>query len=41
MNNNPHPLSRQLGEELSQWLVEVAEKDLRREEFSKKAIKIP
>ena len=20
MNNNPHPLSRQLGEELSQWL---------------------
>lgn len=41
MNNNPHPLSRQLGEELSQWLVEVAEKISAEKNFQKRLSKFP
>ena len=41
MNNNPHPLSRQLGEELSQWLVEVAEKISTEKNFQKRLSRFP
>lgn len=41
MNNNPHPLSRQLGEELSQWLVEVAEKISAEKNFQKRLSRFP
>nr|DAS45488.1 MAG TPA: hypothetical protein [Caudoviricetes sp.] len=41
MNNNPHPLSRQLGEELSQWLVEVAEKISAEKKFQKRLSRFP
>ena len=41
MNNNPHPLSRQLGEELSQWLVEVAEKISEEKNFQKRLSRFP
>lgn len=41
MNNNPHPLSRQLGEELSQWLVEVAEKISAEKNFQKRLLRFP
>ena len=41
MNNNPHPLSRQLGEELSQWLVEVAEKISAEKNFQKRLSSFP
>lgn len=41
MNNNPHPLSRQLGEELSQWLVEVAEKISAEKDFQKRLSRFP
>lgn len=41
MNNNPHPLSRQLGEELSQWLVEVAEKIPAEKDFQKRLSRFP
>ena len=41
MNNNPHPLSRQLGEELSQWLVEVAEKTSAEKNFQKRLSRFP
>ena len=41
MNNNPHPLSRQLGEELSQWLVEVAEKISAETKFQKRLSRFP
>ena len=41
MNNNPHPLSRQLGEELSQWLVEVAEKISAEKNFQKGLSRFP
>lgn len=41
MNNNPHALSRQLGEELSQWLVEVAEKISAEKNFQKRLSRFP
>lgn len=41
MNNNPHPLSRQLGEELSQRLVEVAEKISAEKNFQKRLSRFP
>ena len=41
MNDNPHPLSRQLGEELSQWLVEVAEKISAEKNFQKRLSRFP
>ena len=41
MNNNPHPLSRQLGEELSQWLVEVAEKISAEKNFQTRLSRFP
>ena len=41
MNNNPHPLSRQLGEELSQWHVEVAEKISAEKNFQKRLSRFP
>jgi len=41
MNNNPHSLSRQLGEELSQWLVEVAEKISAEKNFQKRLSRFP
>lgn len=41
MNNDPHPLSRQLGEELSQWLVEVAEKISAEKNFQKRLSRFP
>lgn len=41
MNNNPHPLSRQLGEELSQWLIEVAEKISAEKNFQKRLSRFP
>lgn len=41
MNNNPHPLSRQLGEELSQWLVEIAEKISAEKNFQKRLSRFP
>ncbi|MGQ4706690.1 hypothetical protein [Capnocytophaga gingivalis] len=41
MNNNPHRLSRQLGEELSQWLVEVAEKISAEKNFQKRLSRFP
>ena len=41
MNDNPHPLSRQLGEELSQWLVEVAAKISAEKNFQKRLSRFP